>query len=331
MKILQIHSSADWSITDVSRGYYHALTRLGHDVRLYPLNEWIKFMGGRLENWDPDQDDTERHIATLQLAGEKMVVDAIRHQADLVVVISGMGLHPDALWLLKQLGLRVALVCTESPYNDEQQQYLTDFVDLVTVNDRSSLERMRHPNLHYLPHAYDPEVHRPLRVGEEYQSDVFFVGTGFTERKELFEAVDWTGIDLRLFGYWLTTTAAFSPLAKYMTEKTLKNEEAVRWYSGTKVAPNLHRDAAGWSANPRVFELAAVGAHQLVDDKRPEVREIFGNSVCYFSGPYDFEDRLRACLADPEHRRRAANEARERVISGGHTFEARARQLLAWL
>lgn len=334
LRVSLIWSSADWSLVDVARGYHNALLRAGHDVRKFPLNEWIKFMGGTLDAWRAEQEpdahggDIEKHIATLQLAAEKSVIDAVRHDADLVVIISGMGYHPDALYLLHKLGFKVVLICTESPYNDEQQQYLADWVDLVTVNDMTSLERIKHPNLHYLPHAYDPNVHYPREVGPEYLSDVFFVGTGFTERKELFEAVDWTGIDLKLYGYWLTTSDA-SPLNRYITATTLKNDEAVSWYCGTKVAPNLHRDAKGYSCNPRVFELAACGAHQLVDNRRPEVRELFGDTVCYFNGPYDFEDSIRECLADPEHRRQRSAGALERVQ--GHTFDARVEQLLQWL
>lgn len=328
MRILLVWSAADWSTNDVARGYQGALERLGHEVRVFPYNRWIEYHGYALEGFAKQESDQERQLASLQLASEKSVIDAMRHEAEVVLIISGMGYHPDSLVLLKRAGFKVALLCTESPYNDEEQGYLAQFVDLITVNDRATLDRLRHPNLHYLPHAYDPDVHRPLCVGQEYQSDAFFVGTGFAERQAVLESCDWTGIDLRLYGYWLALSA-HSPLVPHLVRKTLPNEEAVKFYCGAKVGLNLHRDGAGWSANPRVFELAACGVHQLVDDRRPEVRELFGDAVCTFSGAWDFEDRLRACLADPEHRRRKAQEALERVQ--GHTFEARARELLSWL
>ena len=329
MKILLVTAAADWSVADVATGYAHALKALGHDVREFPLSEWIKFMGGRMLDWkSTGQMDEVQQLGSLQLAAEKSVIDAMRHQADLVLIISGIAYHPDALQILHDvLHYKVALVCTESPYNDPEQDYLAQWCDLVTVNDRLALERMKHPNLHYLPHAYDSEVHRPLEVGPEYRSDVFFVGTGFSARQELFEAVDWRGIDLRLFGLWNANRA--SPLYPYLKDAVLKNSEAVKWYSGTKVAVNLHRTAPGYSANPRVFELAACGAHQLVDNRRPEVAELFGDSICTFGDALDFEDRLRECLADPLHRKRKTRDALERVQ--GHTFEARARELLTWI
>lgn len=331
MKILLVLASADVSIADVSRGYFNALRRAGHDVRAMALNKWIKYHTGRMDDHE-GQDaalDLRRHTAVLQLASEKTVIDAMRHQAELVIVVSGMAFHPDGLALLRAGGFKTALVCTESPYDDEEQQYLANLCDMVTVNDRASMAKLTHPNLHYLPAAYDPAVHIPPGcVGPEYASDVFFVGTGFTERKELFEASDWTGIDLRIYGYWPTVNA-YSPIMRYIAPTALHNSEAVRWYGGTKVGINLHRDGAGWSANPRVFELAAVGTHQVVDSRRPEVRELLGDSACYFDGAYDFEDRVRACLADPEHRRKSAAEAMERIQ--GQTFDARVSDLLSWL
>ena len=329
MRILVISAAADWSIADVARGYIRALERMDHEVRVFPLNEWIKFMGGRMLDWKATSSvDMTAQAATLQLASEKSVVDTIRHQADLVLVISGMAYHPDALWMIHdQLRVKTALVCTESPYNDEDQQYLSQWFDLVTVNDRLGLEHIQHPNLHYLPHAYDPEVHRPMEVGPEYRSDVFFVGTGFANRQEMFEAVDWRGIDLRLFGYWNANER--SPIAKYLTDDVLPNAEAAKWYNGTKIGVNLHRIAPGYSANPRIFELAACGTHQLVDSGRPEVRDLLGDNVCYFEGIRDFEDKVRACLGDAEHRQRGARNALE--IVQPHTFDARAKELLSWL
>ena len=325
MRILLVWSSADWSIADVARGYDNALRRLGHDVRVYPLNQWIAFFSDL--NWG-EIDTIPKQIAVLQLASEKAVVDALRHEAEWVLIISGMGFHPDGCALLNRAGFKTALLCTESPYNDEQEAYLAQFVDVLTVNDRTSLTAIKHPRVHYMPQAYDPAIHHPGQVPEEYKSDVVFVGTGFAERKELFESVNWAGINLRLFGYWVSTSP-FSPLFPFITPRTMPNEEAARWYKVAKVGLNLHRDGVGYSANPRVFELAACGTHQIVDDRRAEVHDLFGDSVCYFHDTYDFEERIRACLEDEGHRQIASRRALECVKE--HTFENRAQSLLGWL
>ena len=326
MRILLVSGSADWSIRDVATGYHHALTKLGHDVRFFPLNNWIKFMGGAMGTHNEGAEKTILEtVAILQLASEKSVIDAMRHQADLVIIISGVAYHPDALWMLHDvLKIKTALVCTESPYNDSEQEYLSRGVDLITVNDKASLDTIKHPNIMYLPHAYDPEVHYPREVGSEYQSDVFFVGTGFSYRQELLEAVDWTGVNLKVFGHW--NASHLSSLQPYLTTEVLDNAETVKWYSGAKVGLNIHRNVPGYSANPRVFELAACGTHQLVDSTRPEIADLFGDSVCYFEDGYSLNQQVRECLADPKHRERKVHDALERVQ--GHTFEARAMELL---
>lgn len=326
MNILLVGASAEWSIKDVATGYHHALEKLGHNVRFFPLNAWIKYHGGSLASFENDESvSMARSIACLQLASEKSVIDAMRHQADLVIIISGVAYHPDALWMLHDvLKYRVALICTESPYNDSDQEYLTQWCDIVSVNDSDSLGKIKHPNIFYAPQAYDPDIHKPQEVGAEYQSEVFFIGTGFANRIELIEAVDWTGIDLKVYGHW--NVSQLSSLQPYLYPEMLDNAEAVKWYCGTKVGLNIHRKAAGYSANPRVFELAASGVHQLVDGSRPEVRDIFGESVCYFEDGYELQEKVRECLSEDLHRHRKIKDALERVQ--GHTFEARATALL---
>ena len=83
---------------------------------------------------------------------------------------------------------------------------------------------------------------------------------------------------------------------------TTGNEVLAEAYRHTKIALNHHRSVVGvengkevhvreaWSLGPRAFEIAACGAFQLCDDTRPELREVFGESV----PTYHDADSLRA-------------------------------------
>lgn len=330
MRIVVCYPSPAFSVRDVARGYHHALAGLGVDMWPVDLPKRLAFFEGALGEG--------RDAEAARLATDAIVAECLRLRPDLVLVVCGMGLHPDLYPLLRRAGLPTVTIFTECPYQDATQLTLAALTDYCFVNDRASVMPFRrvNPRTWYLPPAYDPEVHRPIPVGPECRSDVVLVATGFGERVRFLEAVDWTGIDFRLFGLW--DLALDSPLRRYDRRRLLPNDEAARWYSGAKVALNLHRTDTGWatpdalvtdaySVNPRAYEIAACGTFQVCDDTRPELAEVFGDSVPIFRTPDDLGALIRRALAADDWRAACATEARERVAA--HTFTARAEALLA--
>lgn len=335
MKIAVVFPAPSFSVRDVARGYHRALAVLGHDVVPVDLPKRLGFFERALAGTVPEEAITAE---AARLAADAIVAECLRLRPDLVVVVCGIGLHPDLYPLLRRAGLPTATILTECPYQDATQLPIAAVTDYVFVNDRASLMPFRrvNPRTWYLPPAYDPEIHRPIAVGPETRCDVFLVGTGFGERVRFLEAVDWTGIDLRLFGLW--DLRADSPLRRFHRAEFLPNDAAARWYSGARVSLNLHRTDRGWatpgdlvtaaySINPRAYEIAACGGFQLCDDSRPELADVFGCAVPAFHTPEDLGGLVRWALADDAARAELAAAARERVAP--HTFTARARTLLA--
>lgn len=330
-----VYPAPAFSVRDVARGYHLALGALGHEVYPVDLPKRQGFFEAALKQFLPSHATDDN---ATRLASEAVVIEIIRHRPDLALIVSGMGVHPDLYVLLRRAGIPTATIFTECPY-DDGQLVIAGLTDYCFVNDRSSLMPFRrvNPRTWYLPAAYDPAIHRPVVVGDRHRSDVFLVGTGFGARVELLEGVDWTGIDLRLRGFWELSDT--SPLRSYYTRDVIWNDEVARWYAGTKIALNIHRHdigwglterhtaAEGWSINPRAYEIAACGAFQICDDTRPELTEVFGWSVPTFRDARDLEALIRAFLPDHEGRRRHAEEARRRVRP--HTFAARVETLIA--
>lgn len=314
----------------MARGYHRALAVLGHDVRPIDLPKRLGFFEAALG--DGREDEAAR------LAADAIAAECLRLRPDLVLIVCGIGLHPDVYPLLRRAGLRTAWIASECPYQDQAQIALAALTDYCFVNDRASVMPFRrvNPRTWYLPPAHDPEIHRPIAVGPENRSDVFLVGTGFGERVRFLEAVDWTGIDFKLFGLW--ELAPESPLRRHYRPRLVPNDEAARWYSGARVCLNLHRADKGWatpgdlvgaaySINPRAYEIAACGAFQVCDDSRPELADVFGCAVPTFRTPEDLGGLIRWALADDAARAELAATARDRVAP--HTFTARAKALIA--
>lgn len=345
MRILAVHPGSDYAIGDVYNGLVPALERRGVECVPYALSARIDRAASWLHHlWqttgaNPLDRPNDADIA--YQAGVGSLERAMRLQPDWILVFSGMYLHPDVILMLRRAGCKIALLLTESPYEADAEQRLLRWADVAWTNERTCLEAYRavNENVSYLPHAFDPARHTPRANGNDACAahDVVFVGTPFPERVEVLEAVDWTGVDLGLYGFWNESIAADSPLRPYIRAETVTNDQAAALYRRARIGLNLYRSSRNFddhatrvtgaeSLNPRALELAACGVFQI-SEWRAEVSEVFGPSVKTFSTPEDLQLLVRRYLPDDEGRQMLAAHAR--WFGENHTFDARAEQVLA--
>lgn len=342
MKLLVIQPGASSSTADVFNGLTKALTGVGHEVIPYNLDGHIDSMGAWLRwQWrkagKPDPKPSPADI--LYLAGTPIFERALRYLPDWVIVVSAMYVHPDVLLMLRRLGVPTAYVFTESPYDLEQELKVAPWAHVVFTNERTSVDAFRavNPNAYYLPHAYDPDVHHPAAQQPGVPAhDVVFVGTGFQERIDLLGAVDWSGIDLGLYGTWNLVGSRSHLRAHIRSTEPISNTTASALYRSAKVGLNLYRTSKGFgrdaqqidraeSLNPRAYELAACGGFQI-SSYRDEVREMFGSSVPMFTSPEGLQSAIqRALNGHSDWRQRSIDEARKAVTR--ETFDERAKYL----
>ena len=346
MKILLSDSGAGWSTYDVYRGVLHAMRRAGVEVFNYSLNgriqrekqylDWLWEQNGRV---GPKATNTEWLFKASVGALER----ALFNDVDWVVFVSGMYVSAEVLVMLRRAHIKTAILFTESPNDDEDQIRWGQLVDLCWVNDKGSEIAFRNAgieNVHYYQHAYDPELHfpgRPVNPGVAGH-DVVFVGTGWIERVNLFEATDWSGIDFGLYGTW-ELMLPDSPCYKFLRPNIVKNEVTADLYRKAKIGINLHRTSIGfgnepghietaYSINPRCYELAACGAF-FISDYRPELADVFGALVPTFKTPEELRETITYYLEHEGERQEIARELPKRVA--GHTFDARVKQMMEWL
>ncbi len=244
---------------------------------------------------------------------------ALRYQVDLVLIVSAMLVHPDIIILLRRAGLRVSVLFTESPYDHDKEMAIARLVDGCWTNERSVVEKFRtvNPNAGYLPHAWHPERHYVSESAslDVTQHDVVFVGSGFRERIAWFNEIDWSGIDLGLYGTW-KGFGLKKGLRDCIRAEQINNTMASALYRRARIGLNLYRTSMGFgrlapsishaeSLSPRAYELAACGSFHI-SDYRAEVREVFGDLVPTFSTPAQAERLIRNWLADDVGRARIA-------------------------
>jgi spore maturation protein CgeB len=246
--------------------------------------------------------------------------------------------------MLHRLSLPVVLLFTESPYIDDDQAIVAQkgHAAAILTNDKASVKPLKESTdlpVAYLPHSYDPEIHRPrpgLRDNRHYKADVFFHGTLWPDRQEMFMSL----VDL-LDDYEIVI-GGVNPDWKDDSEvgDMLPNRELAQRYAGAAIAINHHRtiigangqgpkyitDDVAWSLGPRAFEIAACGAFQLCDDTRPELVEVFGDTVATYQDGDDLRDKVKYYLTNEAERQEMAGAALKRVAPC--TFENRVQDIV---
>jgi spore maturation protein CgeB len=328
LRVLLVHPGASWSTADVYDGLFYGLRQHGVIVDQYRLDTRIGasqkalFALWRMKK-KRDPELTKPNTADLMYhAGIGALEMALRKQVDVVIIVSAMLLHPDVILMMKRAGLRVTVLFTESPYDHEKEMLIAGMVDGCWTHERSSVADFRtvNANTGYLPHAWHPLKHfLSDRESDDDLSnhDVVFVGSGFSERVAWFNAIDWTGIDLGLYGSWKALGLKAQVRACIKGDQ-ITNESAASLYRRAKIGLNLYRTSKGFgrtaakithaeSLSPRAYELAACGSFHL-SEYRAEVKEVFGENVPTFSTPHEAAALIRLWLTLPEERARVASQ-----------------------
>ncbi len=326
MRVLLLHPGSGWSTADVEAGLRYGLEHHGVQVHRFRLDRRMAMTKGAMNiAWR----QAKRHRPDLAKPshGEIMyesawpvIEPAVRLGVDAIVIVSGMFVPLDAVKWLKKAGQKVFILFTESPYDTDEEVLWAKEVDGCWTHERASLPAFRavNPRSGYIPHGWHPTRHTgALRTADEAvpSHDVVFVGSGFPERIEFFNAIDWTGIDLGLYGSWKGLGLS-KQLKKCVRSEPINNEYASALYRRAKVGLNLYRNRGirrrpltvkAESLSPRAYELAACGVFHL-SENRAEVAEVFGDLVPTFSNPREASALIRQWLADDVGRARVASQ-----------------------
>jgi spore maturation protein CgeB len=199
--------------------------------------------------------------------------------------------------------------------------------DAVFVADgatREALDEPGHPPIHYLPAACDPSIHRPMRARDRFRANVVFAGTATPHReRQLAELVEF-GVAVWGPG-WRRTK-----LRDYCRGELLNHEDYIRAYAGASVAVNVACGDIGGEpgASRRLFELAAIGVPQVVEE-HPDIHQHFreGSELLVARSAHDLRTLTSEALHDRAWAEQVAAGARQRALTE-HTYMHRLAALL---
>ena len=339
MRLMVVHPGASWATHDVHVGVVEGLKANGVEVvewrldgRMAMAHNWLHYLWrqqkkvrAKDEVWaKPNQADAIHHatIGLVERALEARITD--------VLIITAMFIPLARIELMRRAGLRVWLLCTESPYQMDSELIAAAACHGVWTNERSSVSQFAsvQPNAAYLRHAWREGVHDILPTDDATDCDVFFCGSMFAERIAWLSAVDWTGINLHLYCRPQDLPVR-SVLRKYLRGGVTPNKIMITLAKRSKIALNLFRAATvtAESLNPRCYELSAAGVC-VVSDHRAEYAAKFPDAPIVTT-PAEASAMLHSLLADQP--RRATIAAAMRAAVAQDVWRVRAQELLGQL
>lgn len=316
-----------------------ALSELGHTARLFeaPLL-YPAFTGIQGLGLAPTQ-TAQLENSFLQVVSQAIWAQVQSLEPHLVLALAQAPLGRSLLQRLRRAGVRTAMWFVEDYKVFGYWRAYAPLYDAFAVIQKepflSELAEIGQKHAFYLPLAALPTFHKPLALSpaeqREYGADIGFLGAGYPNRRLAFRPL--AG---RNFKIWGSDWEGESLLAANIQRQGARigEEESVKIYNATCVNLNLHsslqtRDLVshGDFVNPRTFELAAMGAFQLLD-KRALLPELFApDELAAFSSLEELYARIDYFLARPEEREAYARRARKRVLRD-HTYARRMATLL---
>jgi spore maturation protein CgeB len=278
----------------------------------------------------------DRRPARLRHFGAQVIDTCLAIKPDVVLTTGYAPLDKRHIERLRVLGAKVINYSTDDPWNPTQRAewFLSALpaYDAVFTTRRVNVDDLRRCGVqavHYLPFAYDPEIHRPWSEDTPIgaPSDVLFVGGCDSDRLALISAMIDEGIHLALFGgYW----DRFLKTRSYW--RGIAGQETIRAASASaRICLCLVRRANRDGHVMRSYEAAAIGGCILAEDTADH-RELFGSdddAVRYFSTTSQLLQQVKLLLADEGTRHRLSLRLRERIKHRKDTYAHRLASMLS--
>jgi spore maturation protein CgeB len=236
---------------------------------------------------------------------------------------------------LRRCGVKVVNYSTDDPWNPVLRAPW--FLSALPAYDVIFTPRLANVNdfrqsgvsaVHYLPFAYDPDVHHPPIAAEQHgaPSDVLFVGGCDAERLPLISAIADAGLSLALFGRYWNSHAKTRPFWRGVADQSTIRAAS----SDAAICLCLVRRANRDYHVMRSFEAAAIGGCILAEDT-PDHRELFGpegQAALYFGDIPNLVRQARTLKADAGLRERLSIGLRDRMSARKDTYTDRLAEML---
>jgi hypothetical protein len=271
--------------------------------------------------------------------------DVQRYKPDLLLVFKGPIVLADTLRTIGKMG--TTRYCfypdvsfsTHGPYLPEALPCYDWIFTTKSFGPRDLKALLGIDTVSYLPHAYDPDVHRPRipepRDQNEYDCDVSFIGSWSRKKAQILEGflARRPGIKLKIWGDRWQNLAGTSPLRPFTAFHSIHGPAYAMANSCSKINLGITHERVGTASSgdqitSRTFHIPACGG-LLLHERSRDLLNIFTedeNCVC-FDGVDELVSKVDGLLADDGRRKSIAQRGRE-LVESAHSWDHRAGSIL---
>ena len=199
-------------------------------------------------------------------------------------------------------------------------------------------EKFGYEAVSFMPHAFDPEVHRPFPCDvfdhQRYDCDVSFIGTWSPKKQALLEVLTdrLPRIDLKIWGnQW---EKAGDRLKPWVAARETIGVEYPKAIALSRINLGILSEVRAGSSSgdlitARTFHIPACGGFML-HERTDEVVQFFaeGKECALFEGPDELVAKVGYFLGHPDERVSIAKSGRQRCLSSANSVDDRVKSVL---
>jgi hypothetical protein len=327
LRILVVGSSEGTGAQRASalRSLGHDVIQVASDIPTRGLRRQLYRVGHRLRR-DPDLIGTNRRVReTLR-----------QSRFDILWVDKGLTIGPETLRIAKKTNPRLVAV-SYSPDDmfapDLQSLRYLACVSLYDVHvttksfNVDELPTLGARDVIFVDNAYDPEVHKPLRLDVadtlRFEARVGFVGTYEDQRAQTMLALARDDVSIKIWGHGWGRMREMHPNLDIRPGQ-LSATEFSKVINATEINLGFLRKAYRDVQTTRSIEIPACGAFMLAE-RSDEHSRLFveGKEAEFFASHAELRDKIRFYLEHPNDRKRVAAAGRQRCLTAGYDNASR--------
>jgi spore maturation protein CgeB len=268
------------------------------------------------------------------------ILAAVTPGTDMVWIDKGLFVTPATLAAARARGVRWLVHYSPDNYRLAQNtsrhlRRALPLYDMVVTTKPAGLGRLAAQGARRVSlsdNAFDPEVHRPVTLGEgeryRFAADVAFIGRWEPARERLLDRLAAIGVSLAVWGpHWQRARSA-RVRGCYRGSGVVADAYA-KAVNGARIVLGLLSERAGDTITQRSIEIPACGAFMLAPRTEAHTAAFREGVEAEFFGSFDeMVAKIRHYLRHSSLRARIAAAGRQRCLTAGYSYPERMRVIL---
>jgi hypothetical protein len=325
-----------------SQSFVRAFQRAGHSVEVV-AEEWFVAAG-----WRSTPMRIVRRLlgpAIVREFNAALVREAKALQPHLLFVFKGFMVTPEALRATREQGAVAINVWPDVSFTVHGPHVpralpLYDWVFTTKTFGLRDMERaLSIRSASFLPHAFDPECHRPMALDDRdrarYAADVSFIGTWSPKKQELLASVRARLPAARLRVWGAQWERAADLLGPALALQPVFGAEYAKAISAARINLGILSEvregaSSGDLITSRTFNIPGIGGF-MMHERTDEARQYFdeGKECAMFEDADELVAKTAYYLQHEDERHRVSEAGHRRCLASGYSYDDRAATVIA--